>query len=312
MYECLVQISEGYQAGTYLGVDRTEFAGIAFWRSDFAESSLGELMNHLALTFNGALLSREFMEEHYFNVGDVVNVVVRSYGQNTTMQVVIVGVLDYFPTWYPESGPLIVGNLDYFYQEAQGQFPYRVWLKTASGADFDQIAREAWEMNVGVEGILVTSQRIFREQRKPERQGLLGLLSVGFSAAAVLTALGFMLYALFTFRRRSIELGVLRATGLSSRHLASYVAWELIFLLVIGSATGTGLGIWASKTFVPYMQFGTGMMASVPPFVVEIAWPVLFRIYALFGGLFLVVLVILVRLMLRMKLFQVIKLGETV
>ena len=167
-------------------------------------------------------------------------------------------------------------------------------------------------MNVGVEGILVTSQRIFREQRKPERQGLLGLLSVGFSAAAVLTALGFMLYALFTFRRRSIELGVLRATGLSSRHLASYVAWELIFLLVIGSATGTGLGIWASKTFVPYMQFGTGMMASVPPFVVEIAWPVLFRIYALFGGLFLVVLVILVRLMLRMKLFQVIKLGETV
>ena len=289
-----------------------EFGGIAFWRSDFAGKSLGELMNDLALTFNGVLLPRAFMEQHYLNIGDSINVAVISYGQNTTIRVVIVGEFEYFPTWYPESGPLIVGNLDYFFQEAQGQFPYRVWFNVASDADFNQISNDVWEMNLGAEGVLSTSQRILSEQRKPERQGLLGLLSVGFSAAAVLTALGFLIYALFSFRRRSIELGVLRAAGLSSRHLASYVAWELAFLLIIGSAAGTGLGIWASHTFVPYMQLGTGMMASVPPFAVEIAWGDLFRIYALFALLFIIVLAVLVRLMLRMKLFQVIKLGETV
>ncbi len=312
VYKGLVQTSEGFESGTFIGVDRNEFGGIAFWRSDFAGKSLGELMNDLALTYNGVLLPRAFMEQHYLNIGDSINVAVISYGQNTTVRVVIVGEFEYFPTWYPESGPLIVGNLEYFFQEAQGQFPYRVWFNVASDADFNQISNDVWEMNLGAEGVLSTSQRILSEQRKPERQGLLGLLSVGFSAAAVLTALGFLIYALFSFRRRSIELGVLRAAGLSSRHLASYVAWELAFLLIIGSAAGTGLGIWASHTFVPYMQLGTGTMASVPPFAVEIAWGDLFRIYTLFALLFIIVLAVLVRLMLKMKLFQVIKLGETV
>jgi putative ABC transport system permease protein len=312
IYEGLVRTSEGFIDGTFMGVDRSDFAGIAFWRDDFADSSLGEMMNELAVDYGGVLLPREFMTQHYFNAGDMVDVAVRSFGQYTTMRVKILGGFDFFPTWYPETGPLIVGNLDYFFQEAQGQFPYRVWFKTEKEINVLHLRDEVWEINLGAEALLSTSKRILDEQRKPERQGLLGLLSVGFSAAAILTALGFMLYALFSFRRRSIELGVLRAAGLSSQHLIAYVAWELIFLLVIGIAAGTGLGIWASKTFVPYMRLDTGMMTSVPPLVVEIAWPALFRIYALFGGLFLVALVILVRLMLRMKLFQVIKLGETV
>jgi putative ABC transport system permease protein len=80
------------------------------------------------------------------------------------------------------------------------------------------------------------------------------LLSVDFSIAVILTALGFMLYALFSFRIRSIAMSVLRAAGLSSRHLATYVAWKLIYLLVIGSSAHTGLGIWASKVFVPFIQ----------------------------------------------------------
>ena len=38
----------------------------------------------------------------------------------------------------------------------------------------------------------------------------------------------------------------------------------------------------------------------------------IFRIYALFGLLFIVALVILVVLLMRMKIFQAIKMGETV
>lgn len=312
IYEGLVRTSQGFIPGMFMGVDRSDFASIAFWRSDFAPSSLGEMMNQLAVEYSGVLLPSAFLTEHYFHAGDSVEVAVRSFGQYTTIRVKILGGFDYFPTWYPETGPLIVGNLDYFFQEAQGQFPYRVWFKTEQDIDYMQLRDHVWEMNLGAEALLSSSNRILDEQRKPERQGLLGLLSVGFSAAAILTSLGFMLYALFSFRRRSIELGVLRAAGLSSQHLFAYVAWELIFLLVVGIVAGTGLGIWASHTFVPYIQMESGMMAGVPPLVVEIAWPALFRIYALFGGLFLISLTVLVRLMLKMKLFQVIKLGETV
>ncbi len=50
----------------------------------------------------------------------------------------------------------------------------------------------------------------------------------------------------------------------------------------------------------------------MPPFMVEIAWADIFRIYALFGLLFIAALVILGVLLMRMKIFQAIKLGETV
>ncbi len=311
-YDARVQTGAGgFKAGAFVGIDRVDFARVAFWRSDFAAVPLGELMNQLAVAENGALLSREFMETYFYTVGDTINVVVPTYGQSVAFSLKIVGNFDYFPAWYPETGPLVVGNLDYFFREAQTQFPYRVWLKTTPDADYTQLADDAWDMNMGAQGLVAARARIISAQRKPERQGLFGLLSVGFGAAAVLTALGFILYALFSFRQRAVELGVLRAVGLSTSAMTGFIAWELIFLLVIGSAAGTGLGIWASRTFVPYLQVGADMTAHTPPFIVEIAWPAILRLYTMFAALFVVALGTLVRSLVKMKLFQAIKMGET-
>ena len=94
--------------------------------------------------------------------------------------------------------------------------------------------------------------------------------------------------------------------------MTSYLAWELALLIIIGVVAGTGLGVWVSNLFIPYLQIGTGPSAQIPPFVVEIAWPAIFRIYALFGALFLAALGGLAALLLRMRVFQAIKLGETV
>ena len=247
-YRALVQTGDGFKAGAFIGVDRVDFSQVAFWRADFAPVSLGELMNQLAITENGLLLPQDFMETYFFDIGDTVNVTVVGYDLSVPFSLKIVGSFDYFPTWYPDTGPLVVGNLDYFFMQAQGQLPYRVWLDTQPDVDYDQLADEMWEMNLGAEAMLAASQRILKAQQQPQRQGLFGLLSVGFGAAAVLTALGFILYALFSFRRRAVELGVLRAVGLSTRNMMGFVAWELIFLLLSGSLAGTGLGIWASHT----------------------------------------------------------------
>ncbi|MCJ7550048.1 MAG: ABC transporter permease [Anaerolineae bacterium] len=311
-YRGLIQTSNGHVGGTYMGIDRAEFAQVAFWRDDFATESLGKLMNLLALRNDAVLLPREFMEENYLNVGDTINIAVAAYDTLSTMPTIIVGSFDYFPGWYPDTGPLAVGNLDNFFLEAHAQLPYRVWMKVSDDIVIDQLSDDLWEMNFGAQALVSTSSRILREQLKPERQGLLGLLSVGFSAAALLTALGFVLYALFSFRRRAVELGVLRAIGLSTSQMSTFVATELALLLAVGGGVGTALGIWASKTYIPYLQIGGSVTARVPPFAVEIAWPALLRIYALFALLFVVALAILVRALKRMQLFQAIKLGETV
>ncbi len=153
---------------------------------------------------------------------------------------------------------------------------------------------------------------ITREQTKPERQGLFGLLSFGLIALALLSIIGFLLYAFFSFRSRFIELGMLRALGLSSLQMFVFLAVELAFLLLIGTLLGTVFGIGTSQLFIPTLQAGTDVADQIPPMVIQIDWNALFRMYMLFGLLFLAALTGLGILLMRMKIFQAIKLGKSV
>ena len=49
-----------------------------------------------------------------------------------------------------------------------------------------------------------------------------------------------------------------------------------------------------------------------PPFEIVIDWHLISQIYGLFGILFLITFLVLVALLMRMKIFQAIKLGEAV
>ena len=136
------------------------------------------------------------------------------------------------------------------------------------------------------------------------------MLSVGFMAAAALTVLGFLVYAVVSFQQRFIELGMLRAVGLSVGQMAGNLAGEQAMVILSGGTLGTVLGIAASELFIPYMQVGADKFARVPPFVVQIAWGELWIIYAIFGAMFIVAVSVLVALLVRMKVFEVVKLGE--
>ncbi len=310
-FKTFSRLSGGTQEGVFIGIDRIDFPQVAFWRRDFAPASLGALMNGLAVYSDGVLVSRRFMSQHALKGGDTFRIGVNTFGERVEMDVQIVGAFDLFPTWYPEDGPLFVGNLDYLFTQAGGQYPYDVWLKTDGQADYEEIVGGVRDLRLRVVDWDAPLDRVLVEQLRPERQGLFGLLSVGFLAAALLTVLGFLLYAFFSFRRRFIELGILRAIGLSAGQMVVFLAWELAFLILTGTIVGTALGAWISKLFIPYLQIGAGPSAQIPPFVVEIAWPAILRIYALFGSLFVAALAVLVILLLRMKIFQAVKLGET-
>lgn len=311
-YRAEITSGQGLQAATFMGVDRLVFPQVSYWRYDFAPSTLGQLMNALASTPDGVLVPRSFLDANTLLVGDTIRIVVDVYDEPVDMQLTIVGGFDYFPTWYANrQGPLLVTNLDYLFQQIGGEVPYEVWLKLNPQADVAQVEAglEALNRQVFITGI--SPANILQAQARPERQGLFGVLSVGFMGAALLTVLGFMLYALFSFQRRFIELGILRAVGMSASGLAAFLFWELAFIVLIGLGMGTGLGALVSNLFIPYLQIGTGETALTPPFLVEIAWSAVFRIYGLFGLLFAAAFVILIVLLLRMKIFQALKLGET-
>ena len=136
-------------------------------------------------------------------------------------------------------------------------------------------------------------------------------------AAAVLTVLGFLVYAIVSFHQRAIQLGMLRAIGLSVGQMAAYLAGEQAMLIAAGVGLGTGLGVWASRLFIPFFFFcvGTGSVgntAVTPPFIVQIAWEQLGTIYALFAAMFVIAVLILIALIARLRIFEAVKLGEAV
>lgn len=314
-YEAQVVVGNVNQPAEILGIDRYDFQHVTFWRDDFSAASLGEMMNALASSPDAVLLSNDFMRQHILQPGDTLHINVDTFGQRTPIEFKVAGGFELFPTWYPadeREGPLFVANLDYIFQEAGGNFPYDVWLRTDSSVPYEEIAEGISDKGVDIRYWDAPQTVINAEQQRPQRQGLFGVLSVGFAGAALLTVIGFALYAFFSFRRRFIELGILRAIGLSARQMIAFLGWELVFLMGIGLSAGTGLGVWMSNFFIPYLQVGSGPEAQTPPFVVQIHWPSVFQIYLLFGGLFVFALVVLVVLLMRMKIFQAVKLGETV
>ena len=123
--------------------------------------------------------------------------------------------------------------------------------------------------------------------------------------------IGFLLYTIFSYQRRYVELGILRAIGLSQSSMILSVAWELGLLIIMGLALGLGIGLLVSLLYIPYMQFVSSLEGVVPPYVVTMAWTEIAQIVALFSATFLLIMLILLVILRRMRIFQAVKLGET-
>lgn len=330
-YNATVVTPGGLVEGRFMGIDRLTFPDVAYWQRDFASRPLRTLLNGLGADPGGVLVPGSLLDDLGLAIGDRLAFGVRTgaAGFSVPLELRIAGTFDLFPTWYPDAGPIFVGNLDTLFMQAGEEYPHEVWLRTSPDTVpedvvyavrgysilLDQRADQARlvenGLNTQVERWSSAGAQILAEQKRPERQGLFGLLSVGFIASALLTVLGFMLYALFSFRRRFIEMGMLRAIGLSVEQMKRLLAAELASLILLGVGVGTLLGIVASRMFVPFLQIGTATRAQFPPFQIEIAWFSIIQIYILFILLFVAALAVLSRVLVQMKIFQAIKLGET-
>ena len=298
--------------GTFIGIDRADLGRVIFWRPDFAPYRLGYLTNALALQQDSVLVSREFLEQRGLEIGDLLELDIRSGGDLFKINLQIAGSLEYFPRWYPEEdGALFVGNLDYLFEQAQQELAHRVIARVEPEFNAREFSRAV--IDRGAAGVIIEepTTRIEKTQSAPERQGLFGLLSIGFITSSLATMIGFLLYTVFSYRRRYVELGILRAIGLSQASMMLSVAWELGLLIVMGLALGVGIGLVVSVLYIPYMQFVSSLEGVVPPYVITMAWTEIAQIVALFVLTFLLIMIILLVILRRMRIFQAVKLGES-
>ena len=144
-----------------------------------------------------------------------------------------------------------------------------------------------------------------------ERLGLFGVLNVGFLTAGLMPGIGFMLYSYASLRRRFIQLGILQAIGLSVRQLVGYLALEQLLLMGIAISGGAVVGLVTSYLFVPFLQTGTSPGGQVPPFQVFVGWAEAGWLSLGFGVVLFLTVAGTIAYLVRLKVFQAVKLGET-
>ena len=286
-----------------IAIDRLEFPNVAWWRPDFADVPLGALMNALAIDQAAIIVQDEFLERYGLQIGDRLVLNFDRY----PVEFSITETTRYFPGVNPNDGFIFVANYDYVYDQIGSQ-PYEAWLKlepgTLSKGVVDAIGKKeiaVWK--IGDSRIEVNAGRV-----DPQRTGLFGVLSLGFIVGAVLTVLGFFLYSFLSFERRLLQMGILRAMGLSVRQLFTLLVFEQVFLILVGVAAGTIIGVAAGNLYIPFFQIG--QEARVPPFVVTTAWEDITRLYLVLGVMLLLGLASTVWLISRMQLSRAVKLGE--
>jgi putative ABC transport system permease protein len=310
-YDAEMQTGGRRSRGRLVGIDRTDFPDVAFFRDDFSAEPLLGLMNRLAIEPSALLVDRSTWERLSLSSGDQVQLNVTFSGERRTLTFKAVGLLDYFPSLYPSDGAFFIANLDYIFESFGGLLPYDVWLRTSDGADTGAIILGLNRMGVTVVRSQDARQSMQEAFTAPRRQGVLGLLSAGFLAASLLTVTGFLMYALLSFHQRFIQLGVLRAIGLSTSQMGVSLAMEQVLLIGAGLAAGTGIGILAAYLFIPHLPMNLGTRPDILPSVVQIAWIDILRVYAVFGAMLAAGVGATLGSLRKMKIFQAVKLGET-
>lgn len=303
----------GAQEVQLVGVDRATLPqALRGFEPAWADgASLGELMNRLAAEPAGALVSRELLARG-LAVGRRFSVQAELFGDRRAIELTVVGVIDLFPGLYPQDGPLVIADLDQIFDQMGGQYPYDVWVAYGPGADPAAVAAGVRRLGIDLVELRDAGALLREALARPERQGLFGLLSIGFVAAGGLTVLGFLATTAIGARRRLLELGILQALGMDRRAALAVLAIEQGAVLLAGLAAGVAIGLAVALPVIPALQVAAGPHPGTPPTPARLAWdaiglavaaPALAVALALLGlGLALA----------RARLFAVVKLGDTV
>ena len=286
---------------TFYGIDHDTFSEVAFFRSDYATNgSVADAVAGLGSAPEAILVHPSLGLQR----GDEVDADISIDGSTLETRFVVAGTLAQFPTWYPgEDTPLVVGNLDQLFIQTGQPAVYRVWLSTETPPPV-QIRTE-----ISLIETLSPLPQIEQTMTAPDRQGVFGLLTVGFVGAVFLSMMGFFFATMFRVRMSAVELGALQALGMPPRRVAGVVVIELGILMTFGLTAGVLTGWQLSRWLIVRLVGDSGLTAT-PPLLAEIDQSAVWGLIGLLTALFLVTAVALILVLRRMRVFEALKLGE--
>lgn len=290
--------------GTFIGVDRGAIAAVAHFRDDYAGEPLADLLNKLAVNRTGVIINRRTAETYGLVIGQEINLQVLALNTTYQTKVQILGFVDYFPTIDPRETFFVIGNLDPIFELVGTELPYDIWLSL--GTDLDEIKNDVTALGYPILTWRSPEEALYQAQTAPSRRGILGFLSVGFIASIALTLVGSVIQSTASFRAQAIQLGSLRAMGLSGRAVNTYLIASQGISSIGGIVGGTFIGIATTLLFLPLLDFSGGL----PPYLVRVAWDQIAVVYGVFAATLVGLTILTTILLSKQHVSQLVKLGD--
>jgi putative ABC transport system permease protein len=295
-------------SGQLIGIDNVDFAKTAWFREDLFQIHPNYYLDALGTTEQAVLISERFAERYGLKEGDPIRL---SIGyDNEPVELVVAAIVPYWPSLYPDESPFFIANLDYLYQQIE-KIPYDVWLKMKDGAKLDPVLEALADSGIAITQVDDGRAELSQRRNHPAQGGVFGILSLGFLISLLVSLLGYLIFWFFTLSRRVVQLGILRAMGLSRGQLTGMLLLEQLFTTGLSVAAGLGLGSIASRLFLPFLQGGSVEgTRQVPPFRIVLEAEDMFKLYIATGVMLTAGACLLILQMRRLRISQAVKLGE--
>ncbi|MBO9598806.1 MAG: ABC transporter permease, partial [Cohnella sp.] len=290
---------------TIMGFDNVDFARVAWFREDLYPHSPLKYLEWMGKFPNGAFISSNVAKKFDLKRGDIVRTVL----QEQPIEFVIIDTLPYWPSQYPDQSPFLIANLDYIYDQVP-LIPYDVWLKMEPGAPTGPIIPVLQSQGIELQSIEDMSSELAVQNKHPARGGVFGILSLGFIVTIIVSLSGYILFWFFNLSRRVVQIGILRAMGLSRKQLTGMLLLEQVFTAGLSIGLGIGIGKITSLLFLPFLQTTDNAANQIPPFRVVFEATDTNRLYIVVGVMMTIGVALLIAHIRRLKVHQAVKLGE--
>ncbi len=308
----------------FMALNPEEFGNIVTWDDSILPLPLKNYLDLLAENPQGCIISPNTAAAlGNLKVGD--SVLIRpdsSLNGGAVIVSEVLAIVDAWPTYYstidvvggtPKNNFLVVVNSSACDKVAEN-LPYKVWMNT------DKTVSELKQITIskGVEfktsarlvNIVNGAREVYLGEINPIRQAVNGSLSLGFIAVILICAIGFIIYWAISIKSRTLQIGTMRALGMSFKDVFKMIMLEEGLLCILPLVLGIAAGILSGFLFTPLLQSAFESMGQMPEYKVLFETSDLVKLLVLFAILIAITVVAAIVMLKRIKAASAIKLGE--
>lgn len=301
---------ESYDA-QIIGIQSKRFGETAWMKDGVLDKHWYYYLNKLAEKPNGAIVSSDVRKKLGVRVGDTLVISRKNIEEQDmgTMEVEVCGFVNAFPG-YIKSDAKNVFFVNYNQMvSAYGITPYEVWIKN-KGNSSNYIYDFIRENDMILTQFHDTNKELMQAKNEPYCQITNGLLTLNFVVILVLCMIGFLIYWVLSIRQRELLFGIYRAMGMSMKEVRKMLINEHVFSSFTSILSGVVIGGGVTKLFIPLILLTT--FPEEHNLKIEVITRVsdMVRLGIATGVMLVVCFVVIASILKKMKVTQVLKLGE--